>query len=213
MPEMIHTELWWGNLSCHLISSWFFLGLFFGPEDGGDMFLLYVDWLSTDYTALYPRTWYSGYLVIYRSWTPPLTSIVTSLRASGRRHVWFVPNLLVPNNSEAGLPIKGQVNQFTLLGLQRMLNVAAADKRSAVKLCNVLRTRVAYSKPPPPPKTKKFLYIIPTERCSLYTILRYSSIQHNHYNYAWDYVLTAPIERCIRWLRKYYFVGRWICQQ
>jgi hypothetical protein len=31
------------------------LGLFFYPEDGGDMFLRNVGWLSTDYTALYPR--------------------------------------------------------------------------------------------------------------------------------------------------------------
>jgi hypothetical protein len=31
------------------------LGLFFDPEDGGDMFLQNASWLSTDYTALYPR--------------------------------------------------------------------------------------------------------------------------------------------------------------
>jgi hypothetical protein len=28
----------------------------FDPEDGGDMFRRNVDWLSTDYTALYPIT-------------------------------------------------------------------------------------------------------------------------------------------------------------
>jgi hypothetical protein len=32
----------------------FFLSLFFDPEDGGDIFLQSVDWLSADYTALYP---------------------------------------------------------------------------------------------------------------------------------------------------------------
>jgi hypothetical protein len=31
----------------------FLLGLFFDPEDEGDMFLRNVGWLSTDYTALY----------------------------------------------------------------------------------------------------------------------------------------------------------------
>jgi hypothetical protein len=33
----------------------FLLGLFFKPEDGGDMFLQNVGWHSMDYTALYPR--------------------------------------------------------------------------------------------------------------------------------------------------------------
>jgi hypothetical protein len=36
----------------------FLLGLFFDPEDGGDMFLRNLCWLSTVYTALYPR-WYN----------------------------------------------------------------------------------------------------------------------------------------------------------
>jgi hypothetical protein len=31
------------------------LGLFFYPENGGDMFLRNVIYLSTNYTALYPR--------------------------------------------------------------------------------------------------------------------------------------------------------------
>jgi hypothetical protein len=36
------------------------LGLLFDPEDGGDMFLRNVGWLSTDCTALYPRRQYSS---------------------------------------------------------------------------------------------------------------------------------------------------------
>jgi hypothetical protein len=31
------------------------LGIFFDREDGADMFLRNAGWLSTDYTALYPR--------------------------------------------------------------------------------------------------------------------------------------------------------------
>jgi hypothetical protein len=37
---------------CHLLSCWFFLGLSFYPDDGSDMFLRNVGWLSADYTAL-----------------------------------------------------------------------------------------------------------------------------------------------------------------
>jgi hypothetical protein len=33
----------------------YLLGLFFDPEDGGDMFLLNVCWLLVDYAALCPR--------------------------------------------------------------------------------------------------------------------------------------------------------------
>jgi hypothetical protein len=36
------------------------LGLFFDPEDGGDIFFRNVGWLSMDYTALYPRRKYSS---------------------------------------------------------------------------------------------------------------------------------------------------------
>jgi hypothetical protein len=36
------------------------LGLFFDSEDEGDMFLWNIGWLSTDYTALYPKTLYSS---------------------------------------------------------------------------------------------------------------------------------------------------------
>jgi hypothetical protein len=38
-----------------LSSAGFLLGLFFYPEDGGDMSLRNIGLLSTDYTALYPR--------------------------------------------------------------------------------------------------------------------------------------------------------------
>jgi hypothetical protein len=38
----------------------FLLGLFLHPEDGGDMFLQNVGWLSTDYTALYSKRQYSS---------------------------------------------------------------------------------------------------------------------------------------------------------
>jgi hypothetical protein len=41
-------------------SSCFLLGLFFDPENGWDMFLRNVGWLSTDYTASYPRRYNSS---------------------------------------------------------------------------------------------------------------------------------------------------------
>jgi hypothetical protein len=39
----------------------FLLGLFFDSENGGDMFLRNIGWLSAGYMALYPRRWYSSY--------------------------------------------------------------------------------------------------------------------------------------------------------
>jgi hypothetical protein len=33
----------------------FLLAVFFDPENGGDMFLRNIGWLSTDYTASYAR--------------------------------------------------------------------------------------------------------------------------------------------------------------
>jgi hypothetical protein len=36
----------------------FLLGLFFDPDDGSDMFLRNVGWLSTDYAALYTKIYY-----------------------------------------------------------------------------------------------------------------------------------------------------------
>jgi hypothetical protein len=41
--------------SCYLLHAGFLLGLFLYHEDGSDVFLRNVGWLSTDYTALYPR--------------------------------------------------------------------------------------------------------------------------------------------------------------
>jgi hypothetical protein len=44
-----------GGKQSHLFQADILLCLFFNPEDEGDMFLRNVDWLSTDYTALYDR--------------------------------------------------------------------------------------------------------------------------------------------------------------
>jgi hypothetical protein len=41
--------------SCCLLYAVFLLGLLFNTEDGGDMFLRNVGWLSMDYTAFYAR--------------------------------------------------------------------------------------------------------------------------------------------------------------
>jgi hypothetical protein len=46
----------WG---CHLLTRWF-AELFFDPEDGGNTILRNVGCNSTDYTASYPRRWYSS---------------------------------------------------------------------------------------------------------------------------------------------------------
>jgi hypothetical protein len=40
---------------CYLLRAGFLFGLFFDPEDGGDMSLLNVGRLSKDGTALYPE--------------------------------------------------------------------------------------------------------------------------------------------------------------
>jgi hypothetical protein len=44
----------------YLLHAGFLLGLFFDPENGGDMYLRNVGWLSADYTALFPRRQNSG---------------------------------------------------------------------------------------------------------------------------------------------------------
>jgi hypothetical protein len=41
------------NVAYHLLQVGFLLGLFFNHENGGDMFLQTVGWLSTNYMALY----------------------------------------------------------------------------------------------------------------------------------------------------------------
>jgi hypothetical protein len=46
--------------ACCLLHSGFFVGLLFDPEDWGGMFIRNVGWLSTEYTASYPRRWYSS---------------------------------------------------------------------------------------------------------------------------------------------------------
>jgi hypothetical protein len=59
----------------------FLLNLFCDPEDGGDMFPRKVGWHSTDYTALYPRRWYSSNfgitatIQIFRCFVPYLKCI------------------------------------------------------------------------------------------------------------------------------------------
>jgi hypothetical protein len=44
-------------LVCSPPKACFLLGLFFDPEDSGNMFLQNISWLSIDYTALHSRRW------------------------------------------------------------------------------------------------------------------------------------------------------------
>jgi hypothetical protein len=53
----------WNSVKDLLATSFhprFFLGLFFDPEDGGDIFLRKFGWLYTEYMALYPRILFSS---------------------------------------------------------------------------------------------------------------------------------------------------------
>jgi hypothetical protein len=68
-PQLIYSRSAWmiiirsifwdikqAELPCYLLHADFFLGPFFDPEDGGDVFLCNIGRLSTDYTSLYPRS-------------------------------------------------------------------------------------------------------------------------------------------------------------
>jgi hypothetical protein len=50
---------------CNLLHADFSLGLFFDPEDEGDIFLRNVGWLSTNYTELYPRRQNSSFCGLF----------------------------------------------------------------------------------------------------------------------------------------------------
>jgi hypothetical protein len=51
---VMNSSLFWSAV-CYLLHAGFLLGLYFDPENGGNMFLRNVGCLSTDCTALYPR--------------------------------------------------------------------------------------------------------------------------------------------------------------
>jgi hypothetical protein len=53
---------------------------FFDPEDGGDMFLRNFGCNSTDYTASYPRIWYS----------PKMICLPDMLKARGKQEMWII---------------------------------------------------------------------------------------------------------------------------
>jgi hypothetical protein len=59
--DCIYSMIWGshsGGYACYIFHAGFLLGLFFEPEDTGDLFLRNVGWLSTDSTVLYPRRYY-----------------------------------------------------------------------------------------------------------------------------------------------------------
>jgi hypothetical protein len=67
----------------------FFLGLFFESEDGIDMFFRNVDWLSTDYTALYVWRW--------NTWVR-IGLVVTSCEYDTETSCWMSGNNLFSNS-------------------------------------------------------------------------------------------------------------------
>jgi hypothetical protein len=69
---------------------------FFDPEDGGDKFLQNVGWNSTDYTASYPRRWYSSTQYMPFSQSEKLLSTITY-----KYKICFFNNRPIPINRHA----------------------------------------------------------------------------------------------------------------
>jgi hypothetical protein len=82
-PLKVNRRFGGTNLLAACFHAGFLLILFFYPEDGGDTFLRNVCWLSTHYTALHPRSWYSS-----QRW---LWSVLSF--GMWRRVVWYSINL------------------------------------------------------------------------------------------------------------------------
>jgi hypothetical protein len=49
------TYMFWDITRCYPLHDLLLVGLFFGPEDGDDIYLRNGSLLSVDYNALYPR--------------------------------------------------------------------------------------------------------------------------------------------------------------
>jgi hypothetical protein len=74
------------------------LGSFIDPEDGGDMFLRNIGWLSTNYTALHPQR-QLFIVTAVRTWNPASYSLLG---------LFFYPedvNSTFPLNVDKILPI------------------------------------------------------------------------------------------------------------
>jgi hypothetical protein len=72
----------------------FSLNLLFDPEDGGDMFLRNISWLSTDHTGLYPRRWYSSTSIIIPSFVrfyyTLYVFLISPMRATCAAHLFLL---------------------------------------------------------------------------------------------------------------------------
>jgi hypothetical protein len=68
---------YWNNIPCRLIPAGFFSGSLFRPEDGGDIFLRNVGWLSPHYMALYLKRQnsYIEEMIYCRYWNDSLKQI------------------------------------------------------------------------------------------------------------------------------------------